>query len=53
MVDTALCENKYPHITLSCTENVKPAYSNQLFDDENICEDIELELVGKFNVVEF
>lgn len=36
LVDTDRSNNKYPHITLSCVDGVRPVYSNELFQKEKI-----------------
>ncbi|MDD5152580.1 MAG: hypothetical protein PHS95_01075 [Candidatus Pacebacteria bacterium] len=32
LVENAKSKNKYPHITISCAENIPPTYSNELLE---------------------
>lgn len=50
LVDTDLSMNEYPHITLSCTEDTKPTYSNQMLEGSS-CEDVSLILSGEIAVL--
>lgn len=42
LVENFKSKNKYPHITISCDENVPPVYSNELLEEAS--EDGSLEL---------
>jgi len=63
LVENPKSTNKYPHITLSCSEGVSPVYSNQLIENavakntiQYLSEPIELEMtegyfVGKNDII--
>ncbi len=56
IVETNLSENKVPHITLSCEENTKPVYSNnllKLLKNKTNCQSVNLKISGKVQVIHF
>lgn len=46
MVDSDKSENEHPHITLSCDENTKPRYSEDLIKRKTNLSNIYLKLKG-------
>lgn len=42
LVENAKSKNKYPHITVSCAENVPPVYSNELLDNASTNNSLEI-----------
>lgn len=50
LVENSKSKNKYPHITISCAENVPPVYSNELL--EKASEDGSLELFKELFFIE-
>lgn len=46
LVDTNKSENEHPNITLSCDENTKPFYSNELIKRKTNYSNIYLKLKG-------
>jgi hypothetical protein len=45
LVENVKSKNKYPHITISCAENIEPVYSNELLD--NASKDGSIEMLKK------